>query len=158
MYERTAASQQFRDKTGSFATRANADGTNSLAPDRTVFAATCKEQLATMRRNRAALAETFHDLRDSDRERVRQLLADLDRQIGSLFRTIDNNARARFEEIFLVVAQHRLPKTAFLVLVEEAREYWRGEGMANNLPPPSPGKRNKLAKRAAKKLAETGAA
>lgn len=68
---------------------------------------------------------------------VLRQLADIDagagtdeerKRIGGHYRKLlHNEQRARFEEIFVQVANARLPRQAFLSIVEEARWIWRGE-------------------------------
>lgn len=151
MYGKTANSKAFQGRSASASLRPFLRGYNDITPDRAALAATCVDQLATMRRNREALRRTFNDLRGADRERARSMIEDLNREIGNLAAMVEDNARARFEEIFVNVANKRLPKEAFLQIVEEARGYWRQEGMAVGLPDGGNKTRNKERKRAQKR-------
>lgn len=153
MYAKTGKSQDFFDRAGSMSTRILSNGTSPVTPDRNVVDATCKEQLASLRRNQAALLASMRDMSGAEKAKAGAVLDNLRREIGNLAKYIEGNARARFEELFVIVAQHRLPRDAFLVIVQEAREYWRAEGEIANVPEGSLRMKNKWAKRAARRLA-----
>ncbi len=150
MYSSTAKNRNFQKRVGSQSTRIMANGNAPMEPDRHLVDATCKEQLAIMRANRSALSRTIGLLEGAERNRATSILADLNREIGHLAKMIEDNSRARFEEIFVTVANRRLPKDAFLELVQEARRYWRQEGSIVNLPSGTQQAQNKKAKRAYK--------
>ncbi len=81
-----------------------------------------------------------------DREKARKRLADALRHIGDLRHILQDGSRLAFEKVFCSVAQYRLPKDTFLLIVEEAREIWRQEGGAEMLPSMSKADRHRAQK------------
>lgn len=72
-----------------------------------------------------------------ERERQRSELARLIQNAGPMREVLQNGARLAFEKIFVQVANCRLPKEHFLLIIEEAREIWRSKGYHDLVPPPT---------------------
>lgn len=86
----------------------------------------------------------------SERESLRSELADCLRQIGDMRQLLQEGSRLAFETIFTRVANRRLPKDHFLMIVEEARAIWRSEGYADFVPPPTQKMKKKISRHALK--------
>lgn len=70
-------------------------------------------------------------------EEIRSRLANVIREKGDMGRICREASRLAFETIFVAVAQRRLPKDTFLLIVEDAREVWRQEGWPEAMPQPT---------------------
>ncbi len=120
MYKTAAKNLHFQKSEGSSSNRIKARGFGE-SNDPIEILPSLKEQYDT-------LQERLKNTQD------RVLRADLIRQIGHYRLILEDGTRLAFEKIFINVAQARLPRDKFLVLVEEARSYWRKEGFADCQP------------------------
>lgn len=110
-----------------------------------------REQYEILKRRAVEIDQILDiDLPAQEREKLRSELAELMRSTGDMRRTLQEGSRLAFEKIFVHVANARLPRDHFLVIVEEAREIWRSKGYADLVPPPTNQMRRKISKHALK--------
>lgn len=97
-----------------------------------------KDQYETLKRRAVEINGLLDvELPAVERERIRSELADIIREAGNLREILQNGSRLAFEKIFVNVANRRLPKNHFLLIIDEAREIWRSEGYNDLVPPPT---------------------
>lgn len=166
MYGKTSEAQQFASREASKSVRPFVGGWSDQGdPKAFLSVRTVRQQYDDLRADltkksaelahirdglngRRALVEgeTIGNLRERHAN-VQRRVAALKSQRGHLGKTLREANRLAFETIFATVAQHRLSRDAFLVLVEEAREIWRAEGFADLEPGPTNRQRKKQRKR-----------
>jgi len=97
-----------------------------------------KDQYEVLKRRAIEIDQLLDiELPSVEREKIRAELSELIRTTGSMREALQNGSRLAFEKIFVQVANSRLPRDYFLIIVEEAREIWRSKGYAELVPPPT---------------------
>lgn len=140
--EKTKVRQfHFRDQTGSSSVRMTQrgyGGKGMVGGEPIKIRPSMKDQYETLKRRAVEINNLLDiELPAVERERLRGELAELMRNTGDIRSILQGASRLAFEKIFVAVANRRLPKDYFLILIEEAREIWRSEGYAELVPPPT---------------------
>lgn len=151
-YRATARNVHFKAQEGSSAIRVTQrgyGGQGMVGGEPVVIRPSMKDQYEVLKR-RAHEIDALLDveLPAVERERLRGELAEIMRSTGSHREILQGASRLAFEKIFVGVANARLPKDHFLMIVEEAREIWRSKGYADLVPPPTERMRIKTSRNA----------
>lgn len=149
-YKTASRQNHFRAQTGSSAVRVTQRGYGGLGMvggEPIKIRPSMKEQYETLKRRAVEIDQILDlDLPAVERERLRGEMAELMRSTGDMRTTLQAGSRLAFEKIFVQVANLRLPRDYFLMMVEEAREIWRSEGYADLVPPPTERMRKKVSR------------
>ena len=163
MYARTSESEQYFGRSASKSIRPFKSGHSDQGTDPVKIRPSFCEQYDTIKTREKDIAGSLTEMDKAwragttdftglqyhiERKRLVSVRADLIRQKGNMAKVMREASRMRFEKIFVQVANARLPTDAFLVIVEEAREIWRGQGWAELVP----GQTNRERKKARKRL------
>lgn len=169
MYKKTASAEQFGSRSASHSLRPFANGRTEPLGDRPLeIRPSYREQYDARKRELALIKQRCAYLDNvvrgrcqpeegstvgEAREQLKQAIGrreDLIRQVGSARKILEDGLRLEFEKLFVHVAESRLPKDIFLLIVQEARDLWRHEGWAEQMPRATRNQQNRAQKMAAR--------
>lgn len=161
-YKKTSAAEQYFTRTASRSIRPFKSGHSDQGTEPIKIRPSFRNQYDTLKTRKRDIDKSICEMDRAwragttdltgldyheERKRLISIRADVIRQKGNMAKTMREASRMKFEKIFVNVANAKLPKDTFLVIVEEAREIWRGQGWAELVPGPTNRERRKAQKK-----------